>query len=105
MTDLREASFVGAKLTGADLAFANLRGADFSNADVRGAVLVGADLRGARFEGAIFQDTDLAAALFDPDLLKRAPAGALCATAVESGSGNYARVIADSRGRGDIPDT
>ena len=97
MSDLREANFSGADLSGADFALADLRGADFSGALLDGAFFVGADLRGAKFDGAKLRDTDLAAALYDDELLARFASGA-CATVVETAASNYAYVRAPING-------
>ena len=61
---LKQASFVGMDLKGADMRWANLDHCDFTGADLSGADFTGADLAWCNFTeanltGAIFKDADM----------------------------------------------
>ncbi len=65
LVDLRNASFVGARLVGATLSFARLNNADLSKADLTNADLSNADLTGANLTDAILTGANLTDAKLD----------------------------------------
>ena len=60
--DVREGSFVGARMEYANLASGNFRNGSFRNANLRNATLQGADLQGVNLSETNFQGADLSKA-------------------------------------------